>query len=181
MLANFIGGALHTLTFLIAIAVVIDLPGFINAGLMDQRLADDMRRNLSANWSKLAHLQGYILTYIGAFLATVFLMLGRRSQGIFHLIRPIFAAACFLIAMVMLDHALSGHWTPVEKPAAQVANDQNAIRAEVGDKITQYLEAGQSKLAIVSLFLALTGLALLLWPAPQPRIDPNFDREEGAP
>jgi hypothetical protein len=186
MLANFIGGALHTLTFLIAIAVVIDLPGFINAGLMDQRLADDLRRNLGANWSKLAHLQGYILTYIGAFLATMFLMLGRRSLGVFHLIRPIFAAACFLIAMVMLDHALSGHWTPVDKPvavekaSAQASNNQNTVRADVGDKITQYLEAGQAKLAIVSLFLALTGLALLLWPAPQPRIDPNFDREEGA-
>jgi len=187
MLATFIGWALHTLTFFIAIAVVVDLPGFIAAGLMDQRLAGDMSRNLGANWHKVAHLQGYILVYIGAFVATLFLMLGRRSQGIFHLIRPIFAAACFLIAMVMLDNALSGsHWTPVDKPvavekqSAQVNNDQNTVRADVGDKITQYLEAGQAKLAIVSLFLALTGLALLLWPAPQSRIDPNFDREEGA-
>ncbi|HEV8290403.1 MAG TPA: hypothetical protein VGP94_00700, partial [Tepidisphaeraceae bacterium] len=180
MLANFIGWALHTLTFFIAIAVVINLPSFIDAGLMDQRLADDMRRNLGANWPKVAHLQGYILTYIGAFLATMFLMIGRRSQGIFHMIRPIFAAACFLVAMVMLDHSLSGVWKPIDKsPAAQVSNDQNIPRADVGDRITQYLEAGQAKMSIVSLFLALTGLALLLWPAPQARSDSNFDHQEG--
>ena len=183
ILANFIGWAFHTLTFFLAIAVVLDLPGFISAGLLDQRLADDMKHSLGNNWAKLAHMQGYILVYIGAFLATMFLMIGRRSQGILHMLRPIFAAACFLIAMVMLDHGL-GHWTPIKAPdSAPVADARtaNPTPTQVNDAIVQYLDAAQAKLSIVSLFLALTGLALLLWPARQPKLEQNIDREEGAP
>jgi hypothetical protein len=183
ILANFIGWALHTMTFFLAIAVVLDLPHFIAAGLLDQRLADDMNRSLGNNWAKLAHMQGYILVYIGAFLATMFLMLGRRSQGILHMLRPIFAAACFLIAMVMLDQSLRGHWKPIQTPPAQISDARpgNPREAQASDAIVQYLDAAQAKLSIISLFLALTGLALLLWPAPQPRVQPNIDREEGAP
>ncbi len=181
ILANLIGWAFHTLTFFIAIAVVLDLPGFINAGLMDQRLADDMRRDLGANWARLAHMQGYILVYIGAFVATMFLMLGRRSQGILHMLRPIFAAACFLLAMAMLDHSLSRTWMSITTPAAKLseAPAANSVPPQASDAIVQYLDAAQAKLSILSLFLALAGLALLLWPAPQPRLDSNFDRQEG--
>src|SRR5258706_2940843 len=182
ILANFIGWSLHTMTFFLAIAVVLDLPHFVAAGLLDQRLADDMNRSLGNNWAKLAHMQGYILVYIGAFLATMFLMLGRRSQGILHMLRPIFAAACFLIAMVMLDQSLRGQWKPIQTPPAPIRDGRpgNPRVAQASDAIVQYLDAAQAKLSIISLFLALTGLALLLWPAPQPRAQPNIDREEGA-
>jgi len=183
ILASLIGWALHTLTFFLAIAVLLDLPGFIAAGLLDQRLADDMKRSLGDNWARLAHLQGYILVYVGAFAATLFLMLARRSQGIAHMLRPIFAAACFLIATVMLDHGLNGRWKPLATPPAAQAPDPataNARQAQVTDAITQYLDAAQAKLAIISLFLALTGLTLLLWPAQPPRLESKIDREEGA-
>jgi len=183
LLANFIGWALHTMTFFLAIAVVLDLPHFISAGLLDQGLADDMNRSLGNNWAKLAHMQGYILVYIGAFLATMFLMLGRRSQGVLHMLRPIFAAACFLIAMVMLDQSLRGQWKPIQTPPTQIgdARPGNPREAQVSDAIVQYLDAAQAKLSIMSLFLALTGLALLLWPAPQHRVNSNIKHEEGAP
>ncbi len=186
ILANLIGWALHTLTFFVAMAVVLDLPGFISAGLLDQRLADDLNRNLGDNWARLAHLQGYILVYIGAFAATLFLMLARRSQGIAHMLRPIFAAACFLVATVMLDHGLNGHWKPLAPPPAVQTPDTpniptiNGRHAQVTDAITQYLDAAQAKMAIISLFLALAGLTLLLWPAQPPRLEQKTDREEGA-
>jgi len=113
---------------------------------------------------------------------TMFLMLGRRSQGILHMLRPIFAAACFLMAMGMLDRALGASWDSIAPPnSAQVTSPpaNHASRAQVNDAIVKYLDAAQAKLSILSLFLALAGLALLLWPAPQPRLDSNFDRQEG--
>jgi hypothetical protein len=168
ILCNLIGWAIHTVTFFIAIAVAVHLPAFIAAGLVDPRLPRDLSRALGNNWPRLLHLLGYILTYIGAFLATLFLMLGRRSQGIVHMIRPIFAAACFLIAMVMLDHSLIGAWTAVP----------NATAPQIGNSIVQYLEAGQAKGSIMSLMFALAGLALLLWPAPHMKF-PGIDREDG--
>ncbi len=111
----------------------------------------------------------------------MFLMLGRRSQGILHMLRPIFAAACFLIAMVMLDQSLRGQWKPIQTPPAPISDARpgNPREAQVSDAIVQYLDAAQAKLSIISLFLALTGLALLLWPAPQQPIQPSIDRQEG--
>jgi serine/threonine protein kinase len=181
LLAAFIGSAFHTATCVIAVATALNIAGLIDSGIVDQRLASDMRANLGPNWVRLAHLQGYILTFVGSFLATLFFMLARRSKGVAHMLRPIFAAACFLIAMAMLDNSLgSATWTPVTKDKpAQVTDAAHPRRADVGESIVKYLEASQAKMSIMSLVFAMCGLALLLWPAPQAKINSNFEREGG--
>jgi len=178
LLAAFVGMSLHLGTLCIALATALDLPGFIEAGIVDQRLPNELRQTFGQDWVKLAHLQGYIFTYIGAFLATLFLMLARRSQGIAHMLRPIFAAACFLIATVMLDHSLIGQWKVVPlTPRIEAVNQ--TPRSDVGASITTYLDASNAKFSIVSLIFAMAGLALLLWPASNPSPNDNSVREEG--
>jgi hypothetical protein len=182
LLAAFIGSAFHTATCLIAVATAVNLAGFIDAGFLGPRLPNEMRAAFGgANWVKLAHLQGYILTYIGSFLATLFFMLARRSRGVAHMLRPIFAAVCFLIAMALLDNSLgSATWTPVMKDrSAQVSDVARPPRPDVGESIVKYLEASQAKMSIMSLVFAMCGLALLLWPAPQRKIETDFDHEKG--
>jgi serine/threonine protein kinase len=153
-LSALIGWSIHTVTFILALLIAVDLPGFIAAGLVDQRMADDFTRAFgSSRWPQLARLQGYILVQVGAFVATAFLMLSRRQLGIAHMIRPIFAAICFIAAMIVLDQSLSGSWQALSEGGP------------VGDQIIKFLEATHAKFSIVSLLFASLGLALLLWPA----------------
>jgi hypothetical protein len=155
LLSAFIGWALLSGTLIIALLVAVDLPGFIAAGLGDRQLAVDLNKEFGSNWPQLVRLQGYIITQVGAFAATAFLMLSRRSQGGVHMIRPIFAAICFIVAMIVLDQSLSGTWVAIVDAGS------------VQDSIIKYLGAVHAKFSIFSLALALLGLALLLWPAPQ--------------
>lgn len=146
-------------TLLLAIALAFDLPGLIASGRIDPRLPEDIHRTMGVeNWPLVWRSIGVGGMFITACLGASLLMLLRRSGGGLHMLRVVVGAALLVYAPFVA--AGSGiDWGPLTP--GQRTN---------GWEFWQALVHGISPaVAVKSGVLLITGVLLLLWPAPRPR------------
>jgi len=139
------------------ILMAIDLPGMLAAGVIDPKLPSQLNREFGfAQWPQLMRTQGWVLTYLGVFVATVMLILARRRTSGLHLLRVPLAAAGLLGAIALLGHAFAGRWEPVI--------DERGVSVPLA-AIEQYLNYSRTTPALMALVVGSLALVTLSWPA----------------
>jgi hypothetical protein len=160
-----IGWAVLICVFVVGLLTTIDLPGMINAGVMDHRLARDISRSFGfTHWPALMERIGYIVTFAGTFVAATFIVAGRRGASALHQLRAAIGAAGLLVGLSVLKSALRGQWPPINWVSGDAPNSSPA------QMINDYLEAARPSMAILAAAALAVSMMILLWRKPSAQV-----------
>jgi hypothetical protein len=151
--------------FMLAIALALDLPGWLASGRVDPNIPREMRRGIGVeNWPFVLRSIGGVALFVAVCLALALIMWVRRARGTTHLLRGITGAALLLAApFVLTSHGIN--WGTTFEP---MNNGWSAWQ-----ELVQALSAGAALRAAILFFGALI---LLFWPAAQRRTAPASDQ-----
>jgi hypothetical protein len=179
-----IGWLLLLVTIVMGLAVAVDLPGMIAAGIPEPRIAEELNRearNMQVeSWERLLRTLLVVVSGVGVLLTIIFMMLSRRTAGMAHMARSVGGVADVVVALFLLHAGLAGHWTairlgagpgmppaPVEMMGPMVANVPVALGGviSVPASIDAFLGRAEGVPVFFAAVFMILAMALLLWPA----------------
>jgi hypothetical protein len=149
-----IGGVFLVASIILAIGLVVDLPGLMQSSLVRADIHRDIEKALGADWPHLLREFGLVACIVFGWIGLLLTLLGRRRGGAFHLIRAIVGMAIIYFAMASLRNGILPHWDTI-------VPRQNTP-SEIVDAYVQRIDTG-SGIWIAGEFLV--GWVLLVWPA----------------
>jgi hypothetical protein len=151
------------LTMVIGLAMALDLPAFISAGLPVPQAATVVERDVFngyPQWPQLVQRLAGLATIVFMTVAVNAMIIARRSGGLGHMVRGAAGAALLPFALMPLESVFqnSGLW-----PQVSLLVQLDKVPAAV-EMIVQRLEGMHS---VVTLGIFLISIVLLAWPARQ--------------
>ena len=105
--SNVLGSLILAFSLLVALAVVTDLPGLFESGVLDPNMPQQLDQNFGThNWPRIMNHVGAAISFITAMIASGFLLVPRRRYGAFHMFRAIVAIGILFASMMALGHNL---------------------------------------------------------------------------
>jgi hypothetical protein len=130
-------------------ALAFQLPMMISQGFPDPKLGQEIERALGSDWvggvEKLSTAAATIVFLIG----TIFIIIGRRVHGIFHILRAILGLAGVGITTIFLVESLFNRYQLQRNPQKTYMQLLNNL--------------DMSSLIICGIFLVIS-MAILSWP-----------------
>jgi hypothetical protein len=158
--SNVLGSLILAFSLLVALAVVTDLPGLFESGVLDPNMPQQLDQNFGThNWPRIMNHVGAAISFITAMIASGFLLVPRRRYGAFHMFRAIVAIGILFASMMALGHNLPDWGT--------ISPGESA-----GASIDTYLQAVHVPGVFWGGILFMLGVFMLLWPAPKRRVLP---------
>jgi hypothetical protein len=151
--SNVVGSLILAFSLLVALAVVTDLPGLFESGVLDPNMPQQLDQDFGThNWPRIMIHVGAAISFITAMIASGFLLVPRRRYGAFHMFRAIVAMGILFASMVTLGRHLPdwGTISPGESAGASIDAYFQAVR------VPGVFWAG---------ILFMLGIFMLLWPA----------------
>jgi hypothetical protein len=160
--SNFVGLLILAFSLLVALAVVTDLPGLFESGMLDPDMPRQMDQAFgTTHWPRIMIHLGATISFITAMVASGFLLLPRRRFGAFHMFRAVAAIGILFASIMVFGHALP-NWGGVGRGDTP------------GASIDMYLQAVRVPGVFWGGILFMLGVFMLLWPAnrrkPQPMV-----------
>ena len=144
--------------FLLALAVIADLPSLLNSDLADVRLRNDFHRTFgNADGPRLLRALGSIGAVVLSVIALVLLLQVRRRAGAIHMLRVPAAVGLFVVALICLGHGLPA-WS-------QFLPTRNGW-----ELLDDYLRRVDTTAALWAAGAGAAGLFVLMWPAGPRRV-----------
>ena len=151
--SNLVGSAILLFSLLMALAVVTNLPGLFESGVLDPRMPEDLERAFgTTHWPRIMIHLGAAISFITAMIACAFLLVPRRRLGALHMFRAIVGIGVLFAAIAALGHALP-NWADVTGGITP------------GDSIDLYLKNIRVPGVFWGGILFMFGIFILLWPA----------------
>src|SRR6185436_10768870 len=102
----------------LGLALVLDMPGMLQAGLPDAKFSQDLQQRVFAgvsDWPRLMKNAGAAAATITMMIAVVILLFARRSGGVMHMIRGVFAPIGLLATLLTAGqlYARVGTWEKI--------------------------------------------------------------------
>jgi hypothetical protein len=139
--------------FLLALAVIADLPSLLNSDLADVRLRNDFHRTFgNADGARLLRALGSIGAVVLAVISLVLMLQVRRRAGVIHMLRVPAAVGLFVLALILLGHGLPA-WSQLEP------------RRNGWEVLDDYLRRVETRAALWAAGAAAGGMFVLMWPA----------------
>jgi serine/threonine protein kinase len=161
-IANLAGGLILTSAFIFMLSIAIDVPQMVAAGVPDQSLADELRRDVFGqgveDWPALVRNIVSPISLILFFAAGACLLIARRRRNGWHLLRGLVGVVGFAFACTPLAAEFAS-----KKPWHRLSDIPSFNRSgwTVVQVFVDTLQGG----AILFGFMLLASLALLLWPS----------------
>ena len=155
-----IAGLLILVSILIAVALALDIPGMIAAGVPDMKLATELQTKVFPgieDWPRLLTKVASAVSVVLMMVGIVVMLFARRGGGVTHMFRGVIGAAGLLLAMGPLSERIR-HQDTWNQVAALLAQKQ------VGGATDFFVNQMQSGSAIASAAIFFTFLILLAWP-----------------
>jgi hypothetical protein len=141
-------------SFVLAVGLVVDMPGLLQSTLVHPDVRQHLLRTLGADWPHLLREFGLIACIVTGWIGLLLTILGRRRGGAFHLLRAILGIGIIFVAIASMRNGMLPHWDSIVAP-------QN-MRSEIVDAYVQRVDTGRA-IWVAGEFLA--GWILLVWPA----------------
>jgi hypothetical protein len=152
-----IGSVLLLAAVLVAIAVVVDVPGFFDSHLVDREIHRNMRETFgTADWPRLMREAATVVSFLLGLIATVLFLAARRHRGAGHMLRAVLAVGALFFAVLILGRSLP-EWSDL------------VARPNGWEIVDQYLEHVARRGAFEAGALAVAAIFLLMWPANRER------------
>jgi hypothetical protein len=149
-----IGSLLLLGSIIMGLLAAVDVPEMIAAGLPNPRVREQVVLRVGEeHLISTPNMALTGLTYVGLFVAVVFIMFARRWSGAAHVVRALAAVPIAALGLWTLDQALPGPWRMMEGKAAMPA----AVEA--------YFNAALRGQVLIAGLLILAGFAIVIWPA----------------
>jgi hypothetical protein len=192
-------GAVVTWLLLVAlvigVALAMDVPGMLAAGVPDPSVADHITGGLGFDgWPHLFRMAGSGVGLVALLLASLVLIVARRRTYGLHMLRAMAGVAVFGLSLVLLGRALAdGEWHRVpgrgaieasslegpEGPAQYVGPQRVAVHIGHGEwdrdfpasfaaSLERYLRDARPATVTLSGCVGLLAIILICWPARRP-------------
>ncbi|MDB5355318.1 MAG: prkC 8 [Phycisphaerales bacterium] len=157
LVLTLIGSVLLLAAVLVAIAVVVDVPGFFDSHLVDPDIHREMRQTFgTADWPRLMREAATVVNFLLGLIATVLFLAARRHRGAGHMLRAVLAVGGLFFAVLILGRSLP-EWSDL------------VARPNGWEIVDQYLEHVARRGAFEAGALAVAAIFLLMWPANRER------------
>ena len=150
--SNIAGLVVLVFSLLLALAVVTNLPGLFQSGLVDPQAAEELRKSFgTSEWPRIMRSIGAVASFVTALVATGLLLMPRRRYGPSYMFRALFGIGLLFAAVGALGRALPD-WRFIEPGLTP------------GDTMATYLQMIHAPGAVWAGVLMIGGMFLLLWP-----------------
>jgi hypothetical protein len=163
---NVVGSLVLTFSLLMALAVVTNLPGLFESGLVDPQFPRDMEKAFGTpHWPRIMVQIGATICFVSAMIASGLLLLPRRHVGAAHMFRAIVGIGVLFGGIMVLGHGLPD-WGYVSQSNAPGVN------------LDLYLQSVRTPNVFLGGAMSMFGIFVLLWPARRrtaaPQVNYNF-------
>jgi len=166
-----IGFILTFVAIVAGLAVGLQLPHFVAAGLPNPNLATVLEQFFGySDWPELVMRMGTIVVVILLLLAGIFTIIGRRHLGARHMFRAVLGLIAFFCVLLVFSDAMSGSYFQ------EVVNMLNS--QQIGPAFDILLRSTHNEQAAFAGVLFLMSIVVLAWPA-KPRkmmLTPAFNQ-----
>ncbi len=153
-----IGFILTFAAIVAGLAVGLQLPHFVAAGLPDPKLAPVLEQFFGySEWPELVMRLGTILVVILLLLAGIFTIIGRRHLGARHMFRAVLGLIAFFCVLLVFSDAMSGFYF---QDVVNMLNSQ-----QIGPAFDKLLRSTHNEQAAFAGVLFLMSIVVLAWPA----------------
>jgi hypothetical protein len=164
ILLSLTGGILLFVALLVGLALALDLPGAVAAGLPDRALANELNNLFGySQWPSLVFKLGVIAVPSIALLATIFLVAARRQAEFLHILRAVVGVAGLLLVCPIVYESLywmrRQGWEPI---ASMIADNR------IGPALETFIDRIDGAVVMAPI-LFLVSFIVLAWP-PRRRI-----------
>ena len=151
-----LGGLLMFLGVLIGLALAVNLPAIIAAGIPDEGLARDLEQELGRGWPELLQRIVTILMWVVMVLAALALIVARRRRGVAPMFRAVLGAFGLLMTVEALQAAFGGiAWDRFSRLI-----DANLA----GEAVELLFRQIHEPSAVLGAVLLLASMIVLCWP-----------------
>ena len=167
-----VGFILTFLAIVAGLAVGLQLPHFVAAGLPDPKLATVLEKFFGySEWPELVMRLGTIMVVILLLLAGIFTIIGRRHLGVRHMFRAVLGLIAFFCVLLVFSDAMSGSYFQ------EVVNMLNS--QQIGPAFDMLLRSTHNEEAAFAGVLFLMSIIVLAWPARSRQMILNPARYQG--
>ncbi|OHB84185.1 MAG: hypothetical protein A2Z38_10195 [Planctomycetes bacterium RBG_19FT_COMBO_48_8] len=153
-----IGFILTFAAIVAGLAVGLQIPYFVAAGLPDPKLATVLEQFFGySEWPALVMRLGTIIVVILLLLAGIFTIIGRRHLGARHMFRAVLGLIAFFCVLLVFSDAMSGSYF---QEVVDMLNSQ-----QIGPAFDILLKSTQNEKAASAGVLFLVSIIVLAWPA----------------
>jgi hypothetical protein len=153
-----VGFILTFLAIVAGLAVGLQLPHFVAAGLPDPKIATVLEKFFGySEWPELVMRMGTIVVVILLLLAGIFTIIGRRHLGASHMFRAVLGLIAFFCVLLVFSDAMSGSYF---QEVVDMLNSQ-----QIGPAFDILLRSTQNEKAASAGVLFLVSVIVLAWPA----------------
>ena len=153
-----VGFILTFVAIVAGLAVGLQLPHFVAAGLPDPKIATALEQFFGySEWPELVMRMGTIVVVILLLLAGIFTIIGRRHLGARHMFRAVLGLIAFFCVLLVFSDAMSGSYF---QEVADMLNSQ-----QIGPAFDILLRSTQNEKAASAGVLFLMSIIVLAWPA----------------
>lgn len=159
-------GLLLMLAMLVAIAVTLDIPGAIQAGVFGEEAAREISRELFngyPRWPLLVNRLGIVLAALLTLAAVAFQIPARRPSGAMHILRGVLGTGLLLFTAPVLNEAYHGYRWNTDGGWKAVA--QLSLTEQFAGALDQFLSYFQGPPTLIACLMFIAALFLLGWPA----------------
>jgi len=155
-----IGFILTFVAIVAGLAVGLQLPHFVAAGLPNPNLATVLEQFFGySQWPELVMRMGTIVVVILLLLAGIFTIIGRRHLGARHMFRAVLGLIAFFCVLLIFSDAMSGFYF---QEVVDMLNSQ-----QIGPAFDILLRSTHNEQAAFAGVLFLVSVIVLAWPARQ--------------
>jgi TM2 domain-containing membrane protein YozV len=153
-----VGFILTFLAIVAGLAVGLQLPHFVAAGLPDPKIATAFEQFFGySDWPELVMRMGTIIVVILLLLAGIFTIIGRRHLGARHMFRAVLGLIAFFCVLLVFSDAMSGSYF---QEVVDMLNSQ-----QIGPAFDILLRSTHNEQAAFAGVLFLMSIVVLAWPA----------------
>jgi hypothetical protein len=153
-----VGFILTFVAIVAGLAVGLQLPHFVAAGLPDPKLATVLEQFFGySEWPELVMRLGTIMVVILLLFAGIFTIIGRRHLGARHMIRAVLGLIAFFCVLLIFSDAMSGSYF---QEVVNMINSQ-----QIGPAFDILLRSTHNEQAAFAGVLFLMSIVVLAWPA----------------
>jgi len=153
-----IGFILTFTAIIMGLAVGLQLPYFVAAGLPDPKFATVLEQFFGySEWPELVMRLGTIMVVILLLLAGIFTIIGRRHLGARHMFRAVLGLIAFFCVLLVFSDAMSGSYFQ------EVVNMLDS--QQIGPAFDILLRSTHNEQAAFAGVLFLMSIVVLAWPA----------------
>lgn len=162
-LLSFFARLVILIAVLVGLAVAIDLPEMIAAGLFDPGLARELQDDVFggyANWPQLALRIGRSVMILMMMIAAIILIIARRRTSSVHMTRAVLGVAGMFTAVEVLCVAL--------KPINWHVITGMVNSKQLGPAIEMGFSTARADLVVVAAIITIAAIFIMAWPAKKP-------------